>query len=44
MTERGWIEMIRLFFEGFEILVIDCADDINKHSALAIRFMDRDSS
>jgi hypothetical protein len=35
--------LIRLLFEGFEILVIDCADDINKHSALAIRFMDRDS-
>ena len=43
MTEPDWIDLIRLLFEGFEILVIDFADDINKHSALAIRFMDRDS-
>src|SRR5262249_53764432 len=31
-----------LFFEGFEIVVIDLADDINKHSAFAIRFMECD--
>ena len=43
MAEPDWIDLIRLLFEGFEIPVIDCADDINKHSALAIRFMNRDS-
>ena len=35
--------MIRLLFEGFEIVVIDLADHIDKHSALTIRFMDHDS-
>jgi hypothetical protein len=42
MAGLDWIDLIRLLFESFEIPVIDCADDINKHSALAIRFMDRD--
>ena len=35
-------DLIRLLFEGFEILVIDSADDIDKHSALAIGRMNRD--
>jgi hypothetical protein len=43
MAGPDWIDLIRLFFEGFEILIIDLADDINKHSALTIRFMHRDS-
>ena len=43
MAGPGWIDLIRLLLECFEIPVIDFADDINKHSALAIRFMDRDS-
>jgi hypothetical protein len=43
MAGPDWIDLIRLFFEGFEILIIDLADDINKHSALAIRFMNGDS-
>jgi hypothetical protein len=42
MAGPDWIDLIRLLFEGFEILVIDCADYINKHSALAIRCMNRD--
>jgi hypothetical protein len=37
-----WVELVRLLFENFEIAVIDFADDINKHSALAIRCMNRD--
>lgn len=32
-------DLIGLLFEGFEIPVIDFADDINKHTALAIRCM-----
>jgi hypothetical protein len=43
MAGPDWIDLIRLLCEGFEIVVTDRADDINKHSALAIRFMDRDS-
>src|SRR5262249_24094396 len=42
MVDHDWIDLIRLFFEGFEILIIDLADDINKHSGLAIRFMNCD--
>jgi hypothetical protein len=38
-----WMDLIRPLFEGLEIPVVYLADDINKHSALAIRFMDRDS-
>jgi hypothetical protein len=34
--------LVRLLFKGFEILVIDIADDINKHSVVAIRRMNRD--
>jgi hypothetical protein len=36
-------DLIRLLFEGFEIPVIDFADDINKHAALAVRRMNRDA-
>jgi hypothetical protein len=43
MANSDWIDLIRLLFEGFEILVIDLADNINEHSALVIRFVDRDS-
>jgi hypothetical protein len=43
MAGPDWIDLIRLLCEGFEIPVIDRADNINKHSALAIRLMDRDS-
>jgi hypothetical protein len=43
MAGPDGIDLIRLFFEGFEIVVIDWANHINKHSALAIRFMNRDS-
>ena len=43
MAGSDWIDLIRLLFEGFEIVVIDLADHINKHSALTIRFMDHDS-
>jgi len=42
MAGHGRIDLIRLLFEGFEIPVIDFAEDINKHSALAIRCMDGD--
>jgi hypothetical protein len=37
-----WVDLVRLLFEGFEIPVINFADDINKHSTLAIRCMNRD--
>jgi hypothetical protein len=42
MAGADWIDLIRLLFEGFEVLDIDLADHINKHSALAIRCMNRD--
>jgi hypothetical protein len=38
-----WVDLIRLLLEGFEIPVIDCADDINKYSALDIRCVNRDA-
>jgi hypothetical protein len=35
-------DLICLLFKSFEISVVDFADDINKDSTLAIRFMNRD--
>ena len=43
MVGPDWIDLIRLFFEGFKILIIDLADHINKYSALAIGLMNGDS-
>jgi hypothetical protein len=43
MARANWIDLIRLLCEGFEILVVDRADDIDKHSTFAIGFMNRDS-
>jgi hypothetical protein len=42
-ARANWINLIRLLSEDFEILVIDRADNIDKHSAFAVRFVDRDS-
>src|SRR5262249_54788928 len=42
MAGPDWIDLIRLLFECFEILIIYLADHINKHAALAIRFMNGD--
>src|SRR5262249_6723227 len=42
MASPDGIDLIRLLFEGFEVLDIDLADHINKHSAVGVRCMNRD--
>jgi hypothetical protein len=42
MAGPDWIDLIRLLCEGFEIPILDRADEINKYSSFAIPFMDRD--
>jgi hypothetical protein len=43
MARPDWLDLISLFFEGFEIALIDVANDINKDSALGIGCVNRDS-